>query len=40
MVQKNGDFTAKECRRAMKYLFLKGNLAKKIYGDVSFALDD
>jgi hypothetical protein len=29
MAQNNGDFTAKECRVVMKYLFLKGNWAQK-----------
>jgi hypothetical protein len=29
ILQNNEDFTAKECRAAMKYLFLKGNSAKK-----------
>jgi hypothetical protein len=29
MEQNNGDFSVKECRAVMKYLFLKGNLAKK-----------
>jgi hypothetical protein len=29
MAQNNGDFTPKECQAVMKYLFLKGNLAKK-----------
>jgi hypothetical protein len=39
MAQNNGDFTAKECRAVMKYLFLKVNSAKKfldmsvIFGD-------
>jgi hypothetical protein len=41
MVQNNGDFIAKECRAVMKYLFLKGNSAKKkIYDDMSVTLDD
>jgi hypothetical protein len=29
MAQNNEDFTAKECRAVMNYLFLKGNSAKK-----------
>jgi hypothetical protein len=29
MVQKNRDFTAKECRVVMKYLLLKGNSTKR-----------
>jgi hypothetical protein len=29
MAQNNGDFTAKERRAVMKYLFLKGNSAKE-----------
>jgi hypothetical protein len=32
MVHDNGDFTAKECRAVMKYLFLKLKSAKNIYG--------
>jgi transposase len=31
MAQNNGNFTAKECQAVMKYLFLKGNSAKRIY---------
>jgi hypothetical protein len=30
MAQNKRDFTAKECSAVMKYLFLKGNSAKKI----------
>jgi transposase len=40
MAQNNGDFTAKECRAVMKYLFLKGNSAKNIYDDMSVTLGD
>jgi transposase len=40
MVQSNGDFTAKECQAVMKYVFLKGNSAKKIYDDMSTTLGD
>jgi hypothetical protein len=29
MAQNNGVFTVKECRAVIKYLFLKGNSAKK-----------
>jgi hypothetical protein len=29
MAQSNGDFTARECRGVMKYLFLKENPKKK-----------
>jgi hypothetical protein len=36
MVQNNGDFTAKECRVVMKIIFLKGNMAQKMYNDISF----
>jgi transposase len=39
MAQNNGDFTAKVYRAVMKYLFLKGNSAKKIY-DMSVTLGD
>jgi predicted HAD superfamily hydrolase len=39
MAQNNGDFTAKEFRAVMKYLFLKGNSAKKIYDNMSLTLD-
>jgi transposase len=38
--QNNGDFTAKEWRAVMKYLFLKENSAKKIYDDMSVTLGD
>jgi transposase len=39
MAQNNGDFTAKEWRAVMKYLSLKGNLAKKKnYDDMSVTL--
>jgi hypothetical protein len=34
MAQNNGDFTAKEYREVMKYLFLKGNSAKNVYDDM------
>jgi hypothetical protein len=35
MVQNSGDFTGKECQAVMKYLFLRGNLAKrKNYNDM------
>jgi hypothetical protein len=34
MARNNGDFAAKECQAVMKYLFLKGNSAKKIYDDM------
>jgi hypothetical protein len=40
MVQNNGDFTVKECRAVKKYLFLKGNSAKKIYDDMLVTLVD
>jgi transposase len=41
IVQNNGDFTAKEYRAVMKYLFPEGNSAKKkIYGDMSVTLGD
>jgi hypothetical protein len=40
MVQNNGDFTAKGWQAVMKYLFLKRNLAKKIYDDMSITLGD
>jgi transposase len=40
MAQNNGDFTVKECQVVMKYLFLKGNLAKKIYDDMLVTLGD
>jgi flagellar basal body P-ring protein FlgI len=36
MVQNNRNFT--ECRAVMKYFFIEGNLAKKIYDDVSATL--
>jgi transposase len=36
----NGDFTAKEWRAVMKYLFLKGKSAKKVYNDTSVRLGD
>jgi hypothetical protein len=39
VAQNNGDFTAKECRVVMKYLFLKGNSAKEMYG-MSVTLSD
>jgi hypothetical protein len=40
-VQNNGDFTAKEWRVVMKYLFLKGNSAKKEnYPDISVTFGD
>jgi histone-lysine N-methyltransferase SETMAR len=40
MAQNNGDFTAKECRAVMKYLFLKGSSAKQIYNGMSVTLGD
>jgi transposase len=40
MAQNNGDFTAKECRAVMKYLFLKGNSAKKMYNAMLVTLGD
>jgi hypothetical protein len=40
MTQNNGDFTAKECRAVMNYIFLKGNSAKKIYDDMPVTLGD
>jgi transposase len=40
MAQNNGDFTAKECRAVMKYLFVKGNLAKKVYDVMSVTICD
>jgi transposase len=40
MEQNNEDFTAKECRGLIKYLFLQGNSAKKMYDDMSFSLCD
>jgi hypothetical protein len=40
MAQNNGDFIAKGCRAVMKYLFLKGNSAKKIYNDMPVTLGD
>jgi hypothetical protein len=40
MAQNNRDFTAKECRVVVKCFFLKGNLAKKIYNDMSATLGD
>jgi hypothetical protein len=40
MAQNNGDFTAKEWPTVMKYLFLKGNSAKKNYDDMSVTLGD
>jgi hypothetical protein len=40
VAQNNGDFTAIESWVVMKYLFLKGNLANKIYDDLSVTLDD
>jgi hypothetical protein len=40
MAQNNRDFTAEGCQVVMKYVFLKGNSAKKIYGDISVTLDD
>jgi transposase len=40
MAQNNGDFTAKECQVVMKYIFLKGNPAQKIYDDMSVTLGD
>jgi hypothetical protein len=39
MAQNNGDFTVKQCRAVMKYVFLKGNLAKNIY-DMLVTLGD
>jgi transposase len=39
MAQNNGDFSAKECRAVMKYLFLKGKSVKEIY-DMSVTLGD
>jgi transposase len=40
MGQNNGDFTAKECRAVMKYIFLTGNSAKQIYDGMSVTLGD
>jgi transposase len=40
MAQNNGDFTAKECRAVMKYLYLKGSSAKQIYDDMLVTLGD
>jgi transposase len=40
MAQNNGDFTVKEWRVVMKYLFLKGNSAKRIYDDMSVTVGD
>jgi transposase len=40
MAQNNGDFTAKEWPVVIKYLFLKGNSAQKIYNDMSATLGD
>jgi hypothetical protein len=39
LAQNNGDFTAKECRAVIKYLFLKENSAK-FYDDMSVTLGD
>jgi hypothetical protein len=39
VAQNNGDFTTKEFRAVMKYLFLKGNPAKEMYG-MSVTLGD
>jgi hypothetical protein len=35
----SGDFTAKECRELMKYIFIKGNVAKK-YNDISATMGE
>jgi hypothetical protein len=40
MAQNNRDYTAKEWQAVMKYLFLIGNSAKKIYDDMSVTLGD
>jgi hypothetical protein len=35
MAENNGYFIALECLEVMKYLFLKGNSAEKVYDDMS-----
>jgi transposase len=40
MEQNNGALTAKEWRAVIKYLFLKGNSAKKIYDGMLVTLGD
>jgi transposase len=40
MVQNNRDFTAKEWRAVMKYIFLNGNSAKQIYDDTLVTLGE
>jgi transposase len=40
MAESNRNFTAKEWRAVIKYIFLKGNLAKNIYDDMSVTLGD
>jgi hypothetical protein len=40
MAQNNGAFTAEVCLAVVKYLFLKGNSAEKMYNGMSLTLGD